>query len=119
MYAIHGFYKIASLDDFEKGEIGGEGEYCTDVSISIEDVTLKGLLEKACEALWVDKEEVITDSCEEIGRVDFCRMENAEGDRPSKTEIERWKKGEVKLYNVVYSGTVVDMSPVSVEHITL
>ena len=50
--------------------------------------------------------EVLLDACEENGRINISSLEDKSGFVASSDDIEKWKEGEMKLYNVTYSGVV-------------
>lgn len=49
----------------------------------------------------------------EPDRVDFERMETAEGRPASEADIAQWKRGNLRLFRAVYSGHVYRCEPVN------
>lgn len=54
--------------------------------------------------------ELIFDSCNELGRLDISVFENEDAYPASQQEIKQWKKGKIKLYNCIYSFQIVLIS---------
>jgi|SRR5688572_5244189 len=121
MYKIDGLLKFSEEDSFEEGCIGPG-------SLSEVDILWTGsnpleVIQKVMDFLGVDKEAVSLNSCDEVGRVDFSLLENGDGyqlyDFPS--QVDDWKAGKIKAYDVCYTGQVVECteSPVNLENVTL
>lgn len=43
----------------------------------------------------------------------FARTEDKNGCYASESEIERWKKGEIKLYSAIYAVQISEVKPIS------
>ena len=43
------------------------------------------------------------DSCDQLGRLDVCIMENAEGYSASTRELDKWRQGKFQLWNSIYT----------------
>ena len=43
----------------------------------------------------------------------FARTEDKYGSYASESEIERWKKGEIKLYSAIYAVQISEVKPIS------
>jgi hypothetical protein len=50
-----------------------------------------------------DKENILINSCEEPGRVDFQLYEDKEGTAASAAQLEQWKAGKCRLWLVTYT----------------
>lgn len=50
---------------------------------------------------------IIRDSCEETGRIDIQKQETDDGSDPTPAQLEAWKRGELTLYAVTYTGYAV------------
>ena len=110
-YHIRTFYKNAEVDDWEKGCIGPSSDAIVDVSFA--SANLSSLLDEVARFFGLKTEELVLDACEELGRIDVCRMENAEGDEPTPSEIEEWKAGKRQMWYATYSGYVQECRNIS------
>jgi len=71
--------------------------------------TLEGLIKELMEFCKVtSKENVLLNSCDESGRVDIQRMETEKGRVATKSDIERWKKGELRLWDACFVFTILE-----------
>lgn len=114
MYLVRGFNKTAQVDDFEHGCIGDENHYDTGSSHNWTSDTVDGVVKELMDFLCIeDKDAVELDACDEIGRIDIQRTENAEGYEPSKSEIEEWKKGKLKMWLCDYTFHLESIETVS------
>lgn len=111
MYAISGFHKLTEQDSFTDGCIGN-GSDCF-IDYAIKDAAIDGLKAKIADFIGCQVDDLALDACDEAGRIDAGRTENANGDEASEREIEAWRKGELVLYYAVYSCDVVECRPVS------
>jgi hypothetical protein len=59
-----------------------------------------------------NKEDVLINSCDEIGRVDIQQMENDEGYSASKDQIKAWKNGKQRLWLACYTFNIEQVSDV-------
>ena len=103
MLEVRGWIKFAEVFDAEKG-----CDPDTSITFSGNDIftgdTEQEITKKLLDFCGTsDPDDAETDACEEPGRVDICILENAEGYAASKTEVERWERGEIKLWNASYS----------------
>lgn len=111
-YQIVGLHKIAEEDSFENG-CQPEGGTIAHIDVSFSGKTTEEVIKKAASFLCIDEDGIERDSCEEGGRVDFARTEDAEGSELYGRDIERWKRGEIKAWYAVYTGYVEKVEPVS------
>ena len=112
MFTISGFHYSTEIDSFEEGCIGGGSDSYFDYAMK--DATLDGLKAKIANFVGCEVYELDLDSCEDVGRIDAGRTENANGDIASDTELAAWRKGEVTLYYAVYTCYAMQCLPVSV-----
>jgi len=68
--------------------------------------TIEGILDQILAFTGGDKDALELNACGEAGRVDVSILENWESYPVTEREIERWKAGEVKLWNSIYSFNV-------------
>ena len=112
-YMSRGWSKYAELDDFENrctddshDDYGGE---------SFTGNTPGEIIEKFCELIgFTDWASIEPDVCEEPGRVDISRLEDADGARADEDEIARWKLGECQLWYATYTLHILKCEPVEV-----
>ena len=101
-YQITGFMKLTELDNF----VGGcDPDSATD---SYFDYNLTAsnpheLAHQIAEYLNVDEDAMLFNACEETGRLDISRMENASGDKATPKQIENWERGKINLYSATYT----------------
>lgn len=103
-------------DDYEKGEVGGNCAYWSGNDFKSHDMkfkTVKDALEQILHEQCFDEKLSWLDFFNEsgyeadIGRFDCDATVDAENIEASSSQIEAWKKGELKLYNchiVAYIG---------------
>ena len=108
MFEISGFHKIAELDNFEEGCIEGINDSYFDMHISAQDVP--ALVKQIISFIGAEDDSVSLDSCEEVGRIDIQKTENAEGNDPTARELSDWKAGRINLYAVTYTCYVEEVT---------
>ena len=114
MFIVRGFFKQADEDVWNDGCQLGTGMCFESGHPTWSSETLEGIVKELMDFLCVeDKDAVLLDACEEIGRIDIQRTENAEGYDPSENEIEKWKKGECKMWLADYSFRLEKIETVS------
>lgn len=102
-FEARGYVRFSEEDVFENGcqPDTGTTNYGSDTIVG---KTIEDLVNKCQEAVMSDsKEDIILDSCDEIGRLDISIIENADGYKATAFEIARWKLGHIKLYSSIYS----------------
>jgi len=113
-YQIHGFLKFAEVDSWEEG-CDPDTSITQEVSVNFTGKSPVEVIEKAAEFLGVATKGkdngVELNACGDKGRVDFAKMEDAEGTTPSKSQIAAWKNGKETLYYVVYTAYVERVTP--------
>lgn len=112
-YSIDGFLKYCEEDDYEEGCLPNtlQTDFITGVSFTAE--TIEEMLEKVRIFFNVKEDAVELDACEEVGRIDVSKMEDARGDSPTIDQLAMWKRGRLTLWYVTYSGMLVSQSPAS------
>ena len=113
-YQADGWIKFSEEDIYQDGCQPNSGGTYTGSDKWKAD-TLDGLLNEILSFTDGDREGMEIDACEEIGRVDISIMENADGCRATKQEIELWKEGDIQLWNCIYSFQIeqITANPVS------
>ena len=116
-YEISGWTKFAEEDNFEKGCIGdaqyndGQDRFCSN--------TLQGVIDLANRFTGNDdKENILLNSCDEIGRLDVQVMEDENGTPAGKMQTESWKQGKTRLWLVCYTFYVEEVTRKEVDLIT-
>lgn len=111
------YYEIKELGGIAEKDTFSEG--CDpDTTISkyhdetFQHVTVDELISEVCEALGIDDEEnnVVRNSCEEAGRVDFNVYENDSGLAPTAKEWEEYNAGKRALWYCTYIGYVTHVN---------
>lgn len=66
-----------------------------------------------------EDENLLINSCEEIGRLDIQVMEDGEGTAATPQQIERWKAGKERLWLACYTFQIeaVEREPVDLKQI--
>lgn len=113
-YQAHGWIKFYEEDIYQEGCIPHTGGMIDGREI-FKANTLDGLLNEVLSFTDGDLEGMEFDSCDEVGRLDIFLMENADGCRATKREIELWKDGDLQLWNSIYSFQIeqITANPVS------
>ena len=101
-YEITGFHKLAEIDVYNSG-CQLEGGYSTFINYPLSSDTIEGLKAKILSFVDAESDSMEINSCDEIGRIDIGKTENADYYAPSKHELEQWKNGEIILYYAVYT----------------
>ena len=108
-YQINGLLKFTEQDDYENG-CDPDTATSFEVDVKFTGKSAMEVIEKAAAFLGVETKGenngVELNACDEKGRVDFAKMEDADSTTPNKTQIAAWKKGREKLYYAVYSARV-------------
>lgn len=94
--------------DIQLGKIPAD-EAIDDIPNRFEGQTIEECLEefKDFVSYNLDDNAVMLNACEETGRIDINVLENNAGYPAGHTEQRLWKKGELKLYNAIYTGYMV------------
>lgn len=105
-YIIDGFYSLTTQDDFEEGEIGKS--QLNDYPVKLSHRHEAGLIQAIMDHFDVEREAISLNACEDAGRVDIERHETIDGIqiKQDDKEYHYWKKGQRKLYSVIYTGSL-------------
>lgn len=112
-YQINGLLKLAEVDNYEEG-CDPKSTQMIEVDLTFTDSTVEGVIRKCAEFLGVDNDGIEKNACDEDGRVDFQLMETEESYQPSKSQIEQWKRGTLRLWAVTYTGMVERVETVKI-----
>ena len=110
MYMINGFLKFAEKDNFDQG-CDPDTALNASIDVSFTSDTIDGILDQVRSFFGVNDENLLLNSCEENGRIDIQITENNNGDQPSIDELERFKRGDLDLWAVTYSGVLYELTP--------
>ena len=115
-YQASGWVKFYEEDIYEEGCIPHTGGLIDGREIFKAD-TLDGLINDLLSFTDGDREGLELDACEDVGRVDISIMENADGCRATKREIESWKQADIQLWDCIYSFRIeqINATPVKLE----
>lgn len=102
-YQISGGIKHSEMDDFKEGclpetAVSQSVDHLMQAS-TIDDLITMAMRYCGCDA----KENVILNSCDELGRIDIQVMEDRDGIAASPHEIDRWKENDFTLFHTTYS----------------
>lgn len=111
MYVTNGNIKSVEEDDFLEGCIP-ETYFLVELNVSFKSKTKKEIIEKIKRFYNVNDDDILLNSCDEAGRVDIQILENEYGEKADNEEIEKWKKGNVKLYLATYTHIVQKLEKV-------
>jgi len=101
-YQANGWVKFYGEDVYEEGCLPHTGGII-DGREQFKADTLDGLLNELIAFTGANYEDIQLDSCDEIGRVDISIMENADGARAMKWEIDSWKEADIQLWDCIYT----------------
>lgn len=119
-YTAQGWGKFSEVGNYKKGcdpattnHFGGNDMF---TAPTVDE--LIGKLMAFCDTK--DKQNVLINSCDEIGRVDIQVMETDEGYSAGTREIERWKEGIETLWLACYSFHIekIQAEPVDLSTLT-
>ena len=102
-YEMKCYEKRAEQDQYEKGCDGIANNFSMDITVS--DRNLKKCVEKAFNQLGMIYNN-INDIFIYDGRIVISREENDNGEQPSQSEIQAWKRGEIILWFCDYEWSV-------------
>lgn len=102
-FEVRGWIKFGEVDNYKEGcdYKTGFHHHGTDY---FKGNTIQEIIEECQNFVSSDNvNDLMLDSCDDIGRLDISLLENEEGYKASKREIELWKENKVTLYNVIYT----------------
>ncbi len=111
MFIAQGTLKFTEEDDYQNG-CNPESSQTELNCLSFESDTIQGLVMEIKEFFEVTADDVLLNSCDEVGRLDVQRMENSRENKPGKKQIEAWQKEQCKLYAALYSFEVTKIEAV-------
>lgn len=114
MLQINGFLKHAERDIYDQGCAFDDG-FSSDVSISFTAPDWPSLKAHVLSFFDAIEDSMEINACDEDGRIDIQRMEDADGLAPTERQIDQWKRGELDLWTVTYTGYVQSVSPFKIE----
>ena len=107
---ISSIFKHWEEDKFKQGCIPDTGSIDTwDVKLCADDQ--QSIIEAVCEELGIDynPENVLINSCDEIGRVDIQVLETDNGTEATASELKAWKAGKLRLWHCTYTVNVEEV----------
>jgi hypothetical protein len=110
MLHINRVIHFSEVDSWDEGCIPDTGSECV-MELTFKAGTKQRLLENLVAYFEVPIDNIELNACEEMGRIDVCRMENSQGLLPSEEESQAWKRGEINLFAVTYTMYVVEQTP--------
>lgn len=100
-YEVNGWSKFTEEDVYSEGclpetmsNYGGHDRF---IGNTVEEV-----LEKIMSFTNAEKDWMLLNSCDDVGRVDVQVNENEDGYRATEQEIKQWKQGKLKLWLATY-----------------
>lgn len=103
MIALRGALKQAEEDDFLNGCDPSTRMLFDTGHIDVELNNVESAIDYLRSEFGVAEDCIVLDACEENGRIDVHRMENAQGDEALPEQIKKWMDGEERLWYVVYT----------------
>lgn len=108
-YFIEGFDVHKEVDIYKEGCQQPYFSTCVAINMSADNQDI--LLQKICDFLDVENNDIEVNACDEKGRIDVQLMEDVDSNKPSKGDIASWKMGKKKLWLSTYSCTVMECKP--------
>ena len=104
---VQNLFKMSEENNFKEG-CNPDTTQISNVDISFSEHTLHGLLDKICEQLGIenDPENYELNAGDEDGRIDFQVMENADGIKADKQDLDAWMDGNKRLWACTYTAQV-------------
>ena len=103
MYIVNKVFKFSEEDSYKDGCLPGSASNSI-IDVTFTNNTLAGLLEELKNFTGCD--DILLNSCDEIGRVDLQGYETADGGTASESGMQLWKDGKIKLYSVTYTALI-------------
>ena len=105
MYEIRGLIKFAEEDIYNEGCQPDTTQH-HEIPLNYKADTLAGLLKKVMQDFSLEVDDLQLNACEELGRLDFSRMEDVNSTKANKYQLEQWREGLTKLWNANYTARV-------------
>lgn len=111
MLKINGWLKMYEQDEYENGCVPNTGGMA-EVDLPVQASDEEGLLQAIRDTFGVDADAIMVDPCGEDDRtrIDVQVTECDDSTQPSASELEAWKRGEMRLWAATYSGHVTQVS---------
>lgn len=103
MYIVSKLFKSSEEDNYRDGCLP-ESASNSIIDVTFTNNTLAGLLEDLKNFTSCD--DILLNSCEEVGRVDLQGYETLAGYKATDTDYEAWKNAKKKLFYVTYTAYV-------------
>lgn len=118
-YQARGWAKFYEEDVYQEGCLPHTGGMI-DGNELFKANTIDGLLKQLLDFTGGDRECLELNSCDELGRVDISIMENADGCKATRSEIEAWKQADIQLWDCIYTFQIekITAETVNLEEIT-
>lgn len=98
--------KHSSQDIYKEGCLPDSDE-TTFLEHDFDAGSISACVAKAAKFLGItDKDNILINSCDEPGRIDFQVMEDSQGLPASERELKHWKTGDCKLWLCNYSAYI-------------
>ena len=111
MFIISGFHKFTEQDSYENGCIGnGSDDF---INYQIKTATFDDMKDEIAGFIGCKVTDLELDACDEIGRIECGKTENAEGYEASESELASWREGNTVLLYSVYTCYVMECNAVS------
>lgn len=105
-YQIDTLWKHTEQDDYQQGCLP-DTTIAHEVNVTFQADSIAGVIEKVAKWLGItDKDNILLNSCDEAGRVDFQVHEDAEGIAASERELKHWRQGACDLWLATYTAQV-------------
>lgn len=101
-YQANGWVKFYEEDVYQEGCLPHTGGMIDGKELFRAE-TIDGLLNELLAFTGANYEDIQLNSCDEVGRVDICVMENADGAGATRSEIEAWKQAAIQLWDCIYT----------------
>jgi hypothetical protein len=105
VYACTFVEKCVEVDSFAEGCQPDSRQCLMADSVNVVSDTLTGLVEKIGDTDGLDMDDLFIPGAgdeEHVTGVGYNRMEDADGNEPSKAQIRQWKRGRATLYLADY-----------------
>jgi hypothetical protein len=110
MLEVNGCLKMTEQDDYQEGCLPETGDSVW-IDCHWKADTKDDIIRQLMEFVGVNEgdDAVELDAYGEQGRIDISQTENADGNDPSPTQYDLWKKGQEKLWYCTYSFKVEEV----------
>ena len=115
-YQINGWTRFSEEDRYQQGCLPNTGQMYSDNQVFASE-SLDDLIQSLLDFTGADINAVEFNSCGDIGRIDISLLEDENSSFATRGQIEEWKRGEIKLWNSIYTfqANKVNSEPVNFE----